>query len=67
MVTPQENLGQWINEHYDFVTDDGTPRLSCRRCGTAVTYVTKHAVVRHGDPIEIMPVSDGNEALASTY
>jgi len=44
----------WITEHYrtDVVAD--TPLLRCRRCDMVVTWLTKHAVERHGDPLDVV-------------
>lgn len=56
-------FGAWIDEHFDFV---GDPReLQCRRCRKVVGYPTKHAVVRHGDPIRIMPITGSRLGVIS--
>lgn len=66
MTTPQENFGRWLDEHYAPIDDDHEgPDFRCRRCGQAVSYVTKHAVVRHGDDIAVMPVA--KQELAESY
>lgn len=64
----------WLNEHYETfnadlspATDEG-PDWVCKRCGMRVGYVTKHAVVRHGDDIEVMPVkNDTHPETAAAY
>lgn len=45
----------WLNEHFD--VDMGSGGLICRRCRRTVGYPTKHAAVRHGDRIRIMPIT----------
>lgn len=66
MITPQENFSQWMAEHYEW-TEADPPAIRCRRCGKEVGYLTKHAVVRHGDPIEVMPVTGDHRDLAEAY
>ena len=53
----------WMSQHCHVDPDRG--QTTCRRCGRRVTYLTKHAVVRHGDPIEVMPVR--NPRLAEEW
>jgi hypothetical protein len=50
-------LMEWIDEHYKMgeATGGKAPMLVCRRCEQPVGYVTKHAVERHGDDIQVMP------------
>jgi hypothetical protein len=68
MTTPQENFGRWAGEHYEMVeTEPNRMAHRCCRCGAEVSYLTKHAVVRHGDDIDVMPVRNDNEALADAY
>lgn len=59
----------WIDKHYEFKADsenpDRPPVLRCRRCGVEVGYLTKHAAVRHGDDVEVLPVK--NSAFAELY
>lgn len=64
-MTPQENFAQWADEHYELVGDP--PEYKCRRCGAVVAYLTKHAAVRHGDDIEVMPAKNRNAELAESY
>lgn len=63
-VSPQ-NLVAWINEHYHQVDSPFGPYLVCKRCRKRVGYVTKHAVVRHGDDVEVLPPV--NLAMADAY
>lgn len=65
LVSPQANFMAWLNRHYDTVDSPTGPYLACTRCGDRVSYVTKHAAVRHGDHIEVMPAK--NLALADAY
>ncbi len=53
-MTP-ENLAAWIDENYDRAESPFGQHLVCRRCRERVGYVTKHAAVRHGDDVEVMP------------
>jgi hypothetical protein len=58
----------WIDEHYEFVGDPRAPEppaVVCRRCHAPVSYLTKHAVVRHHDPIRILPVVASKLGLRS--
>lgn len=72
-MTPQENFSGWLAEHYDMANPnggaalDGGPDFVCKRCGDRVSYVTKHAAVRHGDDIEVMPAVNGKRKLARAY
>lgn len=66
-MTPQENFGAWLDAHYVMFDEAGRPRPVCRRCGLPVAYVTKHAAVRHGDAIEVMPVRNRGRSLAESY
>jgi hypothetical protein len=63
--------GAWINEHYEVEDPQAnTPALVCRRCRKPVGYVTKHAVLRHGDRIRIEPITAsklGNIPLANAW
>lgn len=67
MVTPQESFGRWAAEYYDHFDESGQPNFVCKRCGMIVGYLTKHAAVRHGDPIEVMPAVNDNPKLAEAY
>lgn len=60
-----ENLAAWINDHYDTVESPFGSYLACKRCRKRVGYVTKHAAVRHGDDVEVMPPV--NLAMADAY
>jgi hypothetical protein len=64
MATPQEDFGQWMDEHYD-VTEGR--EIRCRRCSKAVGYLTKHAVKRHGDNIDVMPAVNRKLSLARAH
>lgn len=67
-MTPQENFIAWLEQHYESLLDKHEgPDFRCRRCGAQVSYVTKHAAVRHGDNIEVMPVVSSNRELADAY
>jgi hypothetical protein len=53
----------WFDEHFDLVGDprvDAPPAVTCRRCQVPVFHLTKHAAVRHGDQIRIMPMTRDN-------
>jgi hypothetical protein len=65
-MTP-EKLIAWINDHYEYVQSPLglAPHLVCRRCRKRVGYTTKHAAVRHGDDVEVMPPV--NLAMADAY
>lgn len=65
MTTPQQNFSAWWDAHY--TSDDAGKTSVCRRCGQVVGYVTKHAVERHGDAIEVMPATNDDPALAKSY
>jgi hypothetical protein len=45
----------------------GDPVVRCRRCDEEVGYLTKHAVVRHGDDIEVMPLAKGHRERDYAY
>lgn len=47
---------EWMNEHYRWDETVSPPVLRCKRCDMEVSYLTKHAVVRHGDDIEVHPL-----------
>lgn len=56
---------QWVTEHYEWSdppADGSAPVMPCRRCGVEVTWLTKHAAERHGDPIEVVAPVDGRPA-----
>lgn len=65
-MTP-EKLAAWMDDHYEYVESPLglAPHLVCRRCRKRVGYVTKHAAVRHGDDVEVMPPV--NLAMADAY
>jgi hypothetical protein len=65
-MTPAQ-LTAWMDEHYDLVESPLglMPHLVCKRCRKRVGYVTKHAAVRHGDDVEVMPAMD--LSLADAY
>lgn len=65
-MTP-EKLAAWMDERYELVESPLglAPDLVCRRCRKRVGYVTKHAAVRHGDDVEVMPPV--NLAMADAY
>jgi hypothetical protein len=65
MTNPQEDFNAWWDAHY--TADDGGRTSICRRCGQSVGYVTKHAAERHGDLIEVMPVTNDDPRLATSY
>lgn len=66
MTTPQENFIGWLEQRYD-TPDDPHGQYVCKRCGQEVSYLTKHAAVRHGDDIEVMPAVNRNQELADSY
>lgn len=47
----------WLEAHYEIArAEDREWGFLCRRCGALTGYLTKHAVLRHGDTdIDIMP------------
>lgn len=53
---------EWVNDHYYFraLDEDSAPLIWCRRCGMEVTWVTRHAVARHGDPIKVVSCARRN-------
>jgi hypothetical protein len=63
-MTPA-NLAAWMDDHYEQVDSPFGPYLVCLRCRKRVGYVTKHAAVRHGDDVEVMPPV--NLAMADAY
>jgi hypothetical protein len=71
MTMTPENFITWLNDHYDVFepgggpASDGGPDFVCKRCRKRVSWVTKHAVVRHGDDIEVMPAV--NLAMLDAY
>jgi hypothetical protein len=67
-MTPQESFGQWTDENYELVgVETNQMAYRCRRCGAEVGYLTKHAALRHGDPIEVMPATTDDPTLAESY
>jgi hypothetical protein len=61
-------FGRWVSEHYEIdraLTDN--PILRCKRCHAAVGYLTKHAVVRHGDDITVRPIGTGKREADYAY
>ena len=71
MSDPLSDFSGWVDAHYINPQGPQGPgrgkRMICRRCGQPVGYLTKHAVVRHGDKIEIMPVSNSNRSLVEDF
>lgn len=71
MTDPKEDLTAWYREHYDLDDhvvvegEDGekTALARCRRCGTPTGWITKHAVERHGDPIEVIQPAPGTSPV----
>lgn len=51
----------WIWEQYEIEDPQADePHIVCRRCRKRVSYLTKHAVLRHNDPIRIEPMASSN-------
>lgn len=63
--------GRWIAEHYEIEDPKADrPHLVCSRCRIRVEYLTKHAVLRHNDPIRIEPITPsklGSIRLANAW
>ena len=64
------SITSWLHDHYETVLGewqdnaDGSvsrpmaKHLRCRRCQQPVYWVTKHAAVRHGDDVEVLPPTE---------
>lgn len=52
-MTKTFDLYAFIDELYEPDFDSGAFR--CKRCGQIVDWVTKHAAVKHGDDVQVMP------------
>lgn len=59
------HFGKWLDAFY--YLDESGEFFRCRRCNMCVSYMTKHAVERHGDPIEVMPPINANKQLAEMW
>lgn len=64
MEAGSDEFMDWLKAHYE--ADPDRDYMVCRRCGEDVGYVTKHAVVRHGDDIDILPPIN-NYAAVEVY
>lgn len=76
MTDPKDDFNAWYNEHYDLDQIVRLPGANgrdlllprCRRCGGPVGWPTKHAVERHGDPIEVIDAQpDTDPAVLAAY